>query len=273
MGQSRAENLREVVSRPELVIQVRKTPHGVAASHDGTRVYVTHFLSGSVSVIDTATHSETTAFDVNPGLYGVAVKPDGERIYVADNSSGFVYLIDSASGLNIGAGIGRRPYGLAMSSDGSRLYAACALDDSIEVLDRLVKNRARLKGVDFPVGLAVSPANGDRIYATNYFSSSVSVIDTTSIKLGDFNSDAVVVAKIAVSEGPYGIAVSPDGTRVYVAHFESSGLISVIDTLSLGVIGTMTAKGGWGRGAAVHPDGSRLYITNYLSSSVSVMKL
>lgn len=63
-----------------------------------------------------------------------------------------------------------------MSNDGGVLYAAAALDDTVLLLDSLVMNRARIEDVDFPVGLALSPI-GDRMYVTNYFSQSVSVID------------------------------------------------------------------------------------------------
>ena len=45
------------------------------------------------------------------------------------------------------------------------------------------------------------------------------------------------LAAIEVGEYPEGIEASRDGTRVYVANWESNGL-SVIDTQTLKVIGT-----------------------------------
>jgi YVTN family beta-propeller protein len=46
-------------------------------------------------------------------------------------------------------------------------------------------------------------------YVTNTFANTVSVIGTAS---------NTVVATIAVGGGPFGVAITPDGTRAYVAN-------------------------------------------------------
>jgi YVTN family beta-propeller protein len=249
-------------------IDVSATPHSVAVSHDGSRLYVSHFLSGAVSVIDTSTNSLVATITSLPaGTYGVAASADGKFLYVANPNSTFVKRVaadGSSSADEIHAGVGAFCYGLAMSPQGRVLYAACALDDKILLLDGLVKNVGEFTGIDFPVAVAVSP-DGATLYASNYFSESVSVIDA--------GGGGSVVEKIKVPIGPYGIAASPDGSHVYVAHFPAGDLISVIDAKSLEVVDSIATGRGPVRGIAASPDGSRLYATNYFASSVSVISI
>ncbi len=265
-------NVREVAR-----IEVGQTPHSATASRDGALVFVTHFRTGVVSVVDTAQNTVTQTFTVqsDPGLYGVAAHPDG-TIYVADNSRGFVKRVDPATG-DIGphAGINVRPYGLAMNRDGSRLFAACPLDDCIEVLDALVKNMFSIRYRDFCVGLAVD-ADGDRLYATNYFSDTVSVLDISGLESAMQNNptadgEVPVIADISVAQGPYGIAFDDASNRLYVAHFGSEHVVSVIDAASQTVIDTITVDHGMVRGVAT-AGGSRIVVTNYFDTSVSVIE-
>ena len=65
------------------------------------------------------------------------------------------------------------------------------------------------------------PAHAQNAYITNEGDNTVSVIDTTS---------NVVTATIPVGSAPYGVAVTPDGSKVYVADMNSFGMVSVIDT-------------------------------------------
>jgi YVTN family beta-propeller protein len=78
----------------------------------------------------------------------------------------------------------------------------------------------------------------------------VSVIDTAT--------NTVVGAPIEVDPSPLGIAVTPDGRRVYV---QAAGAVWVIDTTTNTSIGSpIRTSGGSGR-IAIAPDGRRAYAT------------
>ncbi|KQV21961.1 hypothetical protein ASC74_16280 [Pseudomonas sp. Root329] len=77
------------------------------------------------------------------------------------------------------------------------------------------------------------------------------------------------VGSIPVGNGPYRIAVSPDGTRAYVSGHHTNTL-SVIDTATNQVLTTIPV-GNTPIGVAVSPDGSRTYVTNNANHTVSVI--
>ncbi|WP_394325603.1 YncE family protein, partial [Methanosarcina barkeri] len=66
-------------------------------------------------------------------------------------------------------------------------------------------------------------------YITNSGSTTVAVIDITTNK---------VTAKVLVGKYPYGVAVNPAGTKVYVSK-EASSVVSVIDTATNKVTATV----------------------------------
>jgi len=122
-------------------------------------------------------------------------------------------------------------------------------------------------------GLAVAwlvtpvPAIAQNAYITNQgtypnFSNNVTVIDTITNK---------VVTTIEVGLAPSGVAVAPDGTKVYVANETVNGTVSVIDTATNAVSATI-AVGNNPIGVAVKPDGRKVYVANKgRHSTVSVI--
>ena len=94
------------------------------------------------------------------------------------------------------------------------------------------------------------------------------------LQAGPSAADPVVTDTIGVGDGPFSVAVSPDGTRAYIANV-GSDTVSVIDTTTNppAVQGTPIAVGDGANGVAVSPDGTRAYVTNYLSNTVSVLAL
>ena len=109
-----------------------------------------------------------------------------------------------------------------------------------------------------PSRLALSPVaaavRGDEslVYVTNSGgSNTVSVINTAT---------NTVVATIPVGSVPQLLAVSPDGTRVYVPN-QGSNTVSVINTATNTVVATIPV-GSQPVGAGVSPDGARVYVTN-----------
>jgi YVTN family beta-propeller protein len=101
------------------------------------------------------------------------------------------------------------------------------------------------------------PAVAQNAYITNQgvypnFSNSVTVIDTTTNK---------VVTTIDVGLAPAGVAVTLDGSKVYVANEAVKGTVSVIDTATNAVSATV-AVGSNPVGVAVTLDGSKVYVGN-----------
>lgn len=127
--------------------------------------------------------------------------------------------------------------------------------------------------VDTPTNMTVPPAitvqtapitagvRGDQslIYVTNRVSNSVSVIDTAT---------NTIVTNIVVGGSPNGLAVTPDGTRVYVG--QETGNVVVIDATTNTVTATIPV-GTLPSGVKVNPAGTRIYVANNGGNSVSVI--
>ena len=74
-------------------------------------------------------------------------------------------------------------------------------------------------------------AMAQNAYISNQTSNSVSVINTAT---------NAVVATVVVGTNPFGVAVTPDGTRAYVANTSSSSnSVSVINTATNTVVATV----------------------------------
>jgi YVTN family beta-propeller protein len=110
--------------------------------------------------------------------------------------------------------------------------------------------------------IAPAPAFALNAYITNETSDNVSVIDTAT---------NTVIATIPVGVGPFGAAVTPDGTKVYITNLSSNN-VTVIDTATNTVIVPSIPVGPGPVGVIVTPDSSKVYVTNFADSSVSVIK-
>ena len=115
-----------------------------------------------------------------------------------------------------------------------------------------------------PYALAVSN-NGNRIYATNRWRDTVSVIDT--VRRGP------VGTPIPVGNGPLGTAVIPGGSRVYAVNGDGNDdSITEIDTTLRTTLATIKV----GRNPlaiAVLPGQNQAYVTNRSSDDVSVVDI
>jgi YVTN family beta-propeller protein len=114
--------------------------------------------------------------------------------------------------------------------------------------------------------LGSGQSRAQNAYITNSGSNNVSVIDTASNR---------VTATIPVGIDPQGIAVSPNGSKVYVTNSGAppsvAGNVSVIATATNTVIGSPIAVGNNPVTVAITADGSKVYVANFKSGTVSVI--
>jgi YVTN family beta-propeller protein len=240
--------------------------YAIAFTPDGKTAYVANAGNMDVSVIDTATRTESAAkIVVGGGPEAIAVTPDGRTAYVASFDSDSVRVIDTATNeaspttIPVGSG----PSAIAVTPDGRTAYVANSNSNTVSVIDTTTN---MVGPQTIPVGtapeaIAVTP-DGKTAYVTNLRSNSVSVIDTTT------NTAAAI--PIAVGRAPWGIAISPDGRTAYVANSAASS-VSAIDTATNTVNASAINVGTRPIGIAITPDGRTVYTANLNSGNVSVI--
>src|SRR5262245_32759988 len=246
-------------NRVEDGIQVGRSPHSIAVSQDGKFGYVTNSVAGTVSVIATAKNAVESTIEIGPNLGGVAFAVEGKRAYVTsaqtDSSGvGAVVVVDTESHsvvdtIKINA-LFQLPSTIAATPDGKQVYVANGIE--INVIDTASNkvvasvfpkiNANETTQVVTARGMAVTP-NGKFLYSTltrlsDPRQSFIWVIDTTT--------NTVVVPELwSGSPGIAGLAVTPDGERVYVAtqlsevFFDS---VLVIDTNTNTVVTTVRVR-------------------------------
>jgi YVTN family beta-propeller protein len=100
-------------------------------------------------------------------------------------------------------------------------------------------------------------------YIPNFGNGTVSVVDIPHFR---------VIKIIAVGTQPYGVAVSPDGTRAYVTNYNNgaASTVSVIDTTP-NTVGTTINVGNGAQSIVITPDNRKVYVANNVSNTVTVI--
>lgn len=109
----------------------------------------------------------------------------------------------------------------------------------------------------------VASADGKTLYVIEIDTHQVAVVDVAANK---------VVRTIACPAEPGGLALSPDGTRLYVTCAVPAGTVAVIDAAA-GTVAATIPVGHTPRGVVVTPNGKRLYVCNQFTNDVSVIDL
>src|SRR3990170_2132277 len=95
------------------------------AAHAAPFAYITNFLGGSVSVIDTSLNRVTATIAVGEQPQCIAVSPDGKRAYVTNFKGGTVSVIDTGENKVVASvPVGSKPDGVAVAPDGRHVYTA-----------------------------------------------------------------------------------------------------------------------------------------------------
>ncbi|RXA15078.1 PKD domain-containing protein [Methanosarcina sp. MSH10X1] len=256
-------------------IPVGSSPMGVAVTPNGKKVYVVINHYNSVSVIDTETGTVTATVPVGKSpcasgqfIGSIPVQPVYPVANFSSNiTSDYVFLsvpvqfTDRSENAiewkwDFGDGSG------STKQNPTHVYSAAGIYTVTLEVSNSNGTDSKLATVNVVPKGTPAPSYA---YITNFNSNTVSVINTSS--------DAVT-ATVPVGKKPMGVAVSPDGTRIYVANvnYEGRGTVSVIDTARNEVTATVDIGYKYGPcGVAVTPDGKKLFVADRDINGVSLI--
>jgi len=295
-------------------IPVGHVPRGFSFSADGRRLFVANSWDDTVTVIDTESGRVKATWGAGFEPSSVVEDRAGKTLYVADRIGNDIAVLDAATGeekLTLEAGRGASY--LTLSVDGSRLYATHVYPNptphrtppksEITVIDPTqarVVDRLTLPDVagvfhvaisrDGRLGAAVElhPKN---LVPLAHVEHGWAFVDTLTV----FGADVGRSVEVPLDEldryyaYPFGVAITPDKSRIYVTH-GGSDCVTVIDarkmlsyirahpetfaedlSASAHYVVARVAVGKNPRGLVLSRDGGRLYVANRLDDSISVL--
>ncbi len=200
----------------------------VAATPDGTTVWVSNYGDGTVQPIDTATHTTGPPVKVGGHPQRLRVSPDGGRLWVPNQSDGTLSVVDLATRAVVATvPVGGAPFGLAFSPDGRRVYAGGS--ESLSIVDGLtVTGNVPLGSA--PAGLAMAP-DGHVLYVT-VAADGVLPVDPATGSVG---------ALIPTGPGAYDVEFTADGATAWVVDTEADDVRPV--DVATGVAGAPVPVG------------------------------
>jgi DNA-binding beta-propeller fold protein YncE len=78
-------------------IDVGGSPHWIAFSHAGRKLFASFKTKDAVAVIDSNARRVTGTIQILHGAEGIAVSPDGDTLFVCAHQKGMVHVIDARS--------------------------------------------------------------------------------------------------------------------------------------------------------------------------------
>jgi YVTN family beta-propeller protein len=191
-------------------------PTGIVSSLDGTRLCLSNYDSASVSIINTADMVRVKTIGVGSNPNAPIISPDGTLLFVSTYGSNTVTVIDA---LNLTwikrIDVQTNPQDIACSPDGSRVFVGYRSDSRLSVIDIATEVIQHLDLAAPSFAVTINP-DGSTIYTSGR--GQILLVDSVSL---------TVRMTVTVGQFPTAIASSPDGTRIYVANYDSH-TVSVI---------------------------------------------
>lgn len=250
---------------------------GAAAGPEGSRIYVTNYASGNLSVIDTVSKKVVTSVETGAFPVAVAVSPDGSKAYVANSFSNSVTVINTKTFASNEITMPHYTYpsAVAVSPNGSHVYVAgnnpipdfgnCGC--YVFVIDTSSNQVVSSIPLPYPQAVAVSP-DGSNVYVVG----SMTWLYTISVA-----TNAITNKLFVANNGPAsqpvtgGIAVTPDGAHVFVDDVADNRVFE-IDVTQNKVVATIHAGNTPGI-LTVTPDGAEVWASDYYSTNASVIDI
>jgi YVTN family beta-propeller protein len=150
---------------------------------------------------------------------------------------------------------------LAASGRHARIIQTNSAGDNVHLIDPATdKVVGIIHGIEAGHGAGASP-DGTRIYVSDEAESTLDVVDARSL---------TILRKIPLSGHPNNMAVSKDGSRVYVGIIQTPGGVDVIDTTSMQRVKTVPTQGTI-HNAYVTPDGRYVVAGSIAGATINVI--
>jgi YVTN family beta-propeller protein len=305
-------------------IAVGRAPRGFSLSPDGQRLFVTNSWDDTLSVIDTRALAVTATWPVGAEPSSVVEDRAGQRLFVANRISSDIAVLNAQTGAEEKRLVaGRGASYLALSPDGSRIYAThiypnpsplrtglenrTAPESEITVIDAaraVVVDRMPLHAIAGVFHVAISADGRMGVTAELHPKNLVPLAhlehggafaDTLTL----FGADVGKPIEVPLDEleryasQPFGVAIAPDKSRIYVTS-GGSEIVTVVDvprllrfihsrpypqsgsyeqdlSASANYVVTRIPVGRNPRGVALSRDGRRLFVANRLEDTISVI--
>jgi YVTN family beta-propeller protein len=299
-------------------IAVGRVPRGMALSHDGRRLFVANSWDDTLSVIDTGTLAVQATWPVGAEPSSVVEDGQGKILFIANRISNDVAVLDAETGAEKKRLLaGRGASYLALSADGAKIYVTHVYPNAsphrtepeseitvIDVARAVVVDRMPLHAVAGVFHIALSRDGRLGVVAEYHPKNLVPLAHlehggafeyTLTVFGADIGTGTKASVEVPLDEleryasQPFGVAIAPDKTRIYVTS-GGSEMVTVIDvprllrfihthappfvqdlSASANYVMVRIAVGANPRGLALTPDGRRLFVANRLDDTISVI--
>jgi YVTN family beta-propeller protein len=234
--------------------------HGIAVSHDGSRVYVTgsvnELYEWQVADNEVVSFSRTIALPQSSDPCGLALSADGTKAYVCLSMKNALAVVDLAGGtVSRQSGVGIAPWNVCLSPDGATAY----LSDW---------------GGRFPSGTDLTANSaGTQVVVDSRGVASSGVVSFVNLATG------VESAQMPTGLHPSDLVLSHDGHTLFVAN-ANSDTVTAIDTQTRATRETILIRpdpalpfGSESDGLAISSDGTTLFVASAGNNAVAVVRL
>jgi YVTN family beta-propeller protein len=261
-------------------------PNDMAVTPEGTKVLVAEGASSQVQIV-TVTSDKVAKTVLIPEVGGiksrpdaVAITPSGKTAYVVDGANNLVYPITISSG-EVGAAIvvGAQgdPGAIVVTPNEEDVYVANYSAHNVSVI--AISSNTVTATVSIgtgetgkPIALAVTPSSAD-VYVADQGNGQVDDIATSSNTVAHTIAvGSLVDANVAGGGDPNILAVTPEGSKLYVASY-TAGTVADIATSTDTVTKTIALPGTTPNpnALALTPNGCQLYVHDHANNQVDAV--